>query len=535
MGKKMLRSFVSHSIAAVFVGAALFMTTAEAAEWKGGEVGDINSSANWDGDITTSGMDFSKNGTYRLTQDVDTVIFKPWCATRDAKYQRVNVTFDMGGHTLWATNGTTQYFGGNDYSTWVFTNGVFRNTQGLADNSVTNVIQDSGTGVGMSIIATGADTTFIASPRVQAHNRFCVINGAKAYGQELYFAGTNKGNVDALTNVISSKAELCFDKYCDVGTYDRSRNDAWFNATLVVDDATLTARNTAKGEIEVGYGAGCHDNMLIAQNGASVAAAKMFVCPNSTNNAVSIRSGTTVTVTYDVLLGGLRIQDGSSNYGKYGAKGRIEVVGEGSTLTCGRDLAIRNSTGDSANANELFVGDGATVTISANNDGLRLIGFGNRIVVSNGTLTANLLCPNGITHSSVVFPATNSTFRIEGAAAKFSATKIRDFAGQTKLSGAPIFEFAIPEGGWPSAPVVIKEAFTISDDTRIRLDADALKAFLKAGGGTVPLIATDSASKAITADLTKISADLPGTCKLVNIDGVISVTANPAGLVIFVR
>ena len=212
MGKKMLRSFASHSIAAVFVGAALFMTTAEAAEWKGGEVGDINSSANWDGDITTSGMDFPKNGTYTLTQDVDTVIFKPWCATRDAKYQRVNVTFDMGGHTLWATNGTTQYFGGNDYSTWVFTNGVFRNTQGLADNSVTNVIQDSGTGVGMSIIATGADTTFIASPRVQAHNRFCVINGAKAYGQELYFAGTNKGNVDALTNVISSKAELCFDR-----------------------------------------------------------------------------------------------------------------------------------------------------------------------------------------------------------------------------------------------------------------------------------------------------------------------------------
>ena len=96
-------------------------------------------------------------------------------------------------------------------------------------------------------------------------------------------------------------------------------------------------------------------------------------------------------------------------------------------------------------------------------------------------------------------------------------------------------ELRIPEGGWASAPVVIKEAFTISDDTRIRLDADALKAFLKAGGGTVPLIATDSASKAITADLTKISADLPEGCELTNKDGVIFVTAKPAGLVIFVR
>jgi hypothetical protein len=535
MGKKMLRSFASHSIAAVFVGAALFMTTAEAAEWKGGEVGDINSSANWDGDITTSGMDFPKNGTYTLTQDVDTVIFKPWCATRNAKYQRVNVTFDMGGHTLWATNGATQYFGGNDYSTWVFTNGVFKNTRGLAANSVTNVIQDSGTGVGMSIIATGADTTFIASSKVQAHNRFCVINGAKAYGQEFYFGGTNKGNVDVLTNVISGKAELCFDSYCDVGTYDRSRNDAWFNATLVVDDATLTARNTAKGEIDVGYGAGCHDNILIAQNGASVAAAKLFVCPNSTNNAVSIRSGATVTITYDVLLGGLRIQDRPADYVKYGAKGRIEVVGAGSALSCGRDFPIRNSTGDSANAQELFVGDGATVTVGTSSDGLRLIGLGNRVVVSNGTLTVRTLCPNGMTHSNVEYPATNSTFRIEGAAAKLSATYIRDLAGQKKLSGAPIFEFAIPEGGWPSAPVVIKEAFTISDDTRIRIDVDSVKAFARAGGRTVPLIATDSSSKLITADLTKISADLPANCSLVNENGVLSAKISQNGLTIIFK
>ena len=387
-------------------------------------------------------------------------------------------------------------------------------------------------------------------------NELIATNGATVAAKNIYVGSGNSKNTSSNgtfkvtgegTGVTAAEALYCGHEVTSGNTFLLEDGAGLLVTNLYVGYASAT-NNTAiaRGEetkisakiISVGGTESSHHpygNTFIFEDGVASASSKFLVNTVGASNMASIRSGATVTVTYDVVLGGARIQDRPADYVKYGAKGRIEVVGAGSTLSCGRDFPIRNSTGDSANAQELFVGDGATVTVGTSSDGLRLIGLGNRVVVSNGTLTVRALYPNGMTHSSVAYPATNSTFRIEGAVAKLSATYIRDLAEQKNLSGAPIFEFAIPEGGWTTAPVVIKEAFTISDDTRIRLDADALKAFLKAGGGTVPLIATDASSKLITANLDAISADLPEGCTLRNESGVISVVAKkPSGVIMIV-
>ncbi len=93
----------------------------------------------------------------------------------------------------------------------------------------------------------------------------------------------------------------------------------------------------------------------------------------------------------------------------------------------------------------------------------------------------------------------------------------------------------IPEGGWSSAPVVINEAFEISDDATISIDEDSASAYADMGGGTVPLICTDSSSHLITADLSKIGPSLPEGCSLVNANGVLSVKISKPGLILIVR
>ena len=575
-----------------FVGAAVMLPMAAfAAIWQGGAEGDIKTPANWDGDITTTGMNFTKDVAIVLTQGVDAVTFRPWGAgtKSSAAYQNATVTFDMGGHTLWATEGTTQSLNGNSYSTWIFTNGVFRCTNGTEANAATNIICDTGTGVGMSVIVSGADTTFIGSPQIQGLNRFCVINGAKAYGQNFYLSGSNTTS-GFMTNVISSGASVCFDTRFYVGTYSDNagsyQNQKWHDALTIVDNATLTSMSpSTRGGLAVGYGQCAHDNTLVATNGAKIYAYNFYlgygVATNNifkatgadtevrfygpytavggtdnshaasgnsfilekgakatanvlyvaaggsgTNNLLSIRSGATMTASTAIGLGML-------NNTIYGKRGRIEVVGEGSKLTQGngnQNFIIGNHNADVADAHELFVCDGGSV--DAYN--LRFYGNGNKIVLSNGTVNVKTaFYPHGRT---TVREAANSVVHIEGSSSKMTVAGLVDSDTTTGiLAGAPICEFVIPEGGWTSAPFVVKEAFTISDDTRIRIDEDSARAYAKQGGGMVPLFSTDSTSKAIAADLAKLSIGLPKNCSLTNESGVLSVKITKPGLVLFVR
>ena len=281
---------------------------------------------------------------------------------------------------------------------------------------------------------------------------------------------------------------------------------------------------------------GSFGNSGIIENGAAMTGTALWVNVAGSSNVMLVRSGATADVSSDVCLGG---RSPSGDYlADCGANGRLEVIGEGTSLTCGKNFIIRNNTGDASKGQEIFVGDGASVT-HANNTGFRLFGDGNRVVVSNGTLTVDTLCANGSIVNNVVYPATNSVFRIMGANARLVASKTKDCDGNGgKLVGAPIFEFKIPEGGWASAPVAIGQAFSIGDDTVIRIDAASARAFARAGAGTVPLISTGTSGKTITADVEKLtaSADLPAGCSLQNEGGVLSVNVkSQAGMTIIVR
>lgn len=281
-------------------------------------------------------------------------------------------------------------------------------------------------------------------------------------------------------------------------------------------------------------------NTCIFENGVSVTAPYFWVNAFGVGNTMSIRSGTTATVSNDIYLGGRSMKNYPDDGG---ANGRIEVVGEGTSLACGNSFVIRNSTGDAGKGQELFIGGGAGVSHTSNN-GFTFYGDGNRVVLSNGTLTVRTLFINGNTPSAVC-PATNTTFRIEGANASLTANVTKDVAGNDKqLVGAPVFDFAFPAEGWASAPVSINQQFTMGGDTVIRIDPASARAYKSALGargesrGTVPLIRSTASTPKITADIGALtaSADLPDGCALTNDGGVISVEIEAmAGTLILFR
>ena len=68
--------------------------------------------------------------------------------------------------------------------------------------------------------------------------------------------------------------------------------------------------------------------------------------------------------------------------------------------------------------------------------------------------------------------------------------------------------------------------FTIRSGMTLTLDADSVKAYVKANpnGGMVPLMSTGNANRAITLeDASALAANLPDGCSLVNESGVLSV------------
>ena len=483
-------------------------------------------------------------------------------------------TLLVDGATLTSESPTTKgsvYVGNGNYSygnTLVATNGasVAARTiyvgaggvnEGILYTSSNNTLKVTGTGT--AITAKGANDGGIlhCGYGYSSGNLVLVENGASVDVNYIY-AGCNKNALYAPSNntIRAAGAATTVTVATDIkcGSGCSSNNSFVFEDGVNVSANTFhigcdgassnnTFRATGAGTKVIGrffvggekIGAtNSFCNSAIFENGAMMTNTILGVNTYGTGNTVTIRSGATAITTSEVDIGG-RSPSSGNDYN--GACGRLEVVGAGTTLTAPM-FNIRNNTGDASKGQELFVGDGACVT-NNNENGIRFLGDGNRVVVSNGTLSAKVLYPNGLTIKNVQHPATNTTFRIEGANARLEINKVRNVAGNdNQLVGAPIFEFKIPEGGWASAPVAINQQFTIGDDTVIKIDAASAKAFARAsGGGTVPLIRSTASTPKITADVEKLTAgaDLPAGCSLQNENGVLSVKVEPkSGMVLVV-
>jgi len=602
MSRKMLRSFVSCSIAAIALGAAAMLPmAAQSATWTGGASGTLNDVSNWDGDISTSNMNFTNNCTVSLNADLD--VYSVFGSSSGWNWWQKNIVFDLGGYTLRSTcrdSQGRQNFLYNSGCTFTFQHGAFLCVSASsATNSITmaSAYRD---GNKMTIAVTGADTTFVGSFQNRCTattgpnnnpspgNRILVLDGAKAYGVDHYFAG------HCSTNEVRSGAALFFDRYCEVGSFGHhytAYDNSWHGDVMIVEGGTLSARDPASsGTLSVGYGQGARDNAVVARDGATVETRVLYVgAGHSTNNMfLASGAGTTLSVrqsTYigsadgdgiidrsscnSVILengskgnfsidgGALYVCFGGSNHvfavrsgamadlgprniylggrdadNNCGQCGRIEVVGAGSAITNSSDLYVRNKTGSAAKAHEIYVGDGALVKVAS----LKMIGDGNRVIVSNATMEiTDSLFANGFNGAY----ATNSTFRIEGANARLTANAAKNGANpgvDGQLVGEVVFDFVVPESGWAAAPVAINQSFTIGADTVLRIDEDSVRAFAKANrGGTVPLFSTGASGGAITiADETSLAANLPEGCRLVNGNGVLSlkVAANAGFMMI---
>lgn len=470
-------------------------------------------------------------------------------ATKGSIY--VGYGSDSYDNAIIATNGAT-----------LAANNIRVGLNGLRNNvlytSSNNTFKATGAGTTITVPGNG---NIRCGDGGSSGNQFLLDRGATAAARYIY-VGNGSSNCAASNNTFKvTGAETAVFAPGGNGDFRCGFSLSYGNHFLVEDGAAVTnvyqfyvgsgaaSNNTFKASgigtkvgtsrfIVGGYDAASVDsfgNFGVLEENATLTGTALWVNVAGSRNVMSIRSGATATVGEDVCLGGRSQKDYLSDCG---ANGYLEIVGEGTSLTCGKNFIIRNSTGDASKGQELLVGDGASVTHN-NSNGFRLFGEGNRVVVSNGTLTVDTLCPNGCIVNSVVYPATNSLFRIVGVNAKLTAGKTKDCNGNGgRLVGAPIFEFAIPEGGWVSAPVEINQSFAIGDDTIIRIDAASARKFARAGGGTVPLISTGTSGKSITANVASLtaSADMPAGCTLQNDSGVISVAIEPqAGFVLIVR
>lgn len=463
-------------------------------------------------------------------------------ATNGARIVAKTITVGHGavdGGVMYASSNNTFRAAGHGTSVWTPPNGTEQGAITCGNNSSGNrFLAEDGVAVEARYIKVGASSTTTAPFYTPSNNTFRVAGSGTSVnlgsGDITCGSGKTKGNRFMVEDgaIVTNFYRI----YVGTGAATNNQFRAAGAGTLVNHSG---AQLIVGGEDDTSNNS-C-GNFAVVDDDATMTNKFQYVNLRGTGNSMSIRSGAAVYVDQNVCLGGRDM--GTST--DCGANGRIEVVGDGTVLTCNGTFYIRNGTvdeitsgtSDAAKGQEFFVGDGATVSHTGTD--FRLLGNGNRIVVSNGTLTVKSLLVNGYTKNSVPYPATNSTFRIEGAGAKLTATATKDVAGSTgRLVGAPIFEFKIPEGGWASAPVAIGQAFSIGDDTVIRIDAASARVFARSGGGTVPLISTGTSGKTITADIEKLtaSADLPAGCSLQNEGGVLSVNVkSQAGMTIIVR
>ena len=252
----------------------------------------------------------------------------------------------------------------------------------------------------------------------------------------------------------------------------------------------VSGNGSDRGSIGVGHGTSSCGNWLIVENGGTVRASSyLLVGPGNSHDNTLLATGAGSTVSaWHVYLG------------------------------TASDTEERN--------NLIAIEDGAQMTVSST---FYFRGKGNILSISNATVAIGYhLDPSA---------GTTNTIRFAGANPVLSCKDIVE--NVNALNGAPILEYVIPEAGWATAPLRTTTAFSIPADVTLRIDAASVKSYLNTNpsGGIVPLMTTQSASRAITvADMTALSANLPDRCSLVNAGGVLSVKiASKLGGMLIVR
>ena len=570
-------NFAKHFAAFALAAAAV---NADAATWTGGASGDIADAANWDGDIATSAMMFTNDCTVTLSSDLSNAysLFTDNTAGNGDAAARFgkNVSVNLNGfvlNTIGAGSSGNHYWRASDASLTIY-GGTFENVQ--SEGTTNTVCLDNATlSRNMKLIATGSGTKFVSSYENRAipgdsyiGGSLCIRDNAVACGNKFNFASVNS------TNDVSGGAQLFYGTEFGVGKLNSAADAPNARANVFrVSGGTVAPVKSQNGNVSIGY-RGSHGNEIVVENGgvltvgqnlqigtSSTAAGlassnnvlrvtgegskaileytggpaayvgsttslcggnsivvenggeltharQIYVGAYGTNNSFVVRSGGKVSATGNNAKD---IELGSTTAGR-SANARFEVVGNGTEVDT-RWLVVRNAQGDISAAPTVFIGDGAAVNINS----LRFIGEGGTFAVGNATVTVTTFMPNGPSATSV---GTNATLRIEGDAAQFTCARVDACDGTLKrLTGKVHLEFCVPENGWSAAPFNTQNALTIGGDTTLALDKASVREYLRAHpeGGTIPLIDTGSAWRAITVeDMAALSANLPDGCSLVN-------------------
>ena len=211
----------------------------------------------------------------------------------------------------------------------------------------------------------------------------------------------------------------------------------------------------------------------------------------------------------------------------------VHIEGAGTSVTglqSNRTITLGSKT--NGNENVLWVGDGATLTWPYV---LSIEGFDNMVVVSNGTfnLAQSLRSVWDDTHTVEVSGRTRFVFA--GAAPKLVAAG----TGISKFMNEAVLRFEVPAAGWTEAPLQItgtSNNVVFNDDTGLEVD---VAAYVKAGGGEIPVITTGRGLDISSTLLTTWNTALAGqnaSVRLSDDNKTLYLKAKPkSGLTLFVR
>ena len=418
------------------------------------------------------------------------------------------------------------------------------------------------TGEGSTLVNERSDTDYpTAVGRRGSFNRLLIDDGAFAKLNAVSCGGAVKGELGNDNNGLISKYVSA---YNSVKVDNGSTLDAY--AVLVGNQHTDSKQRVAQ------YGGQCYSNRvdiaggstLYATNGLtivgtiapyfgnvlSVSGAGTKAKFGNNEYAVTVGLAGSCSNRFEVLDGAKVELDGSlfvaigvggAEWG-YAPDGTtivrgigniVRIEGAGSSLTglqASRGIALGSQT--NGNANVLWVGDGATLTWPGT---LTIEGFDNSVVVSNGTfnLAQNLRSVWIDAHTMEVSGRTRFVFA--GAAPKLVAASEQ----KSKFMNEAVLRFEVPAAGWAEAPLQMtgtSNYVAFDDDTRLEVD---VAAYVKAGGGEIPVITTgrglDISSTLLTTWNTAL-AEQNASVRLSDDNKTLYLKAKPkSGLMLFVR
>lgn len=565
-------SIPSDKIPAVLSAAAsLFAQIASAATWTGANGTDIADPGNWNGDVTTSAMQFQNDANLTLGQDYS--VYQVFGTSGDNR----SVTIDLSGHSLQTTSTASS---NRDFWRARNTTICITNSSGTAAmfTQKSDIQLDNPNYPDTTLVVSGEKTTMNGTFFSRGADRFSfrVLDGATLSGAKMGI-GSNFS-----TNAVANGATLDATTFLNIGAgSDLYPNNAycgaWHGNLLTVSDATISGGTLLVGygqkestsapydnhvlveqgstasftEVYVGCGAAATNNSLRATGAGSSlsattlkvgsragsASGTLYATLPATNNAVVIENGAIASVkntyvgaggntlvvrsgaTFEETAGGTiqflcDMTDAMTEAAGGPVGSRIEVVG--GTLHFLNDIRIgENGKKTNEYGHEIFVGAGGVLSDKT----IYFWGKGDRLVVSNGTVNVS-----GINMQNA---GQGNVLRIMGERASLAASV-------ASFENGAIVEYVIPDTPWESAPVRIGSNVTLPADFMLRLDEQSVKDCVKRMRGrsisktVIPLMSASNnvgSPKTITiADEAALAANLPEDCSLSCANGVLSLT-----------